>query len=262
MNDELEGLIEVSLRRAKLPPAPDSLRSRAASLVTPTAALETKPVVQGRSSRSRPWLLLPAAAILVALVAVTLLLPGTPRPPTEVDGLPVLSVSQVLAQRAAGGLRNQPVAVGGFWTNAVIGHSCAVGAYSELEDLCHAREYGISVLNEPVLKFGRFHQIVYEAKGPHLTPYLPHDLAGLDRMYGLPWVNGEQYPPVPIVVVGHFDDRLADRCQPDRQQECRDRLVVDWIAYFNPRAAGWAEGIPTIEPTPPPPPPTYAAPAS
>jgi hypothetical protein len=95
MTADMEDRLRTSLCLAKLPPAPDHLRVRAASLATPNAALAPKPVNEGRSSRSRPWLLLPAAAILVALVGVALLIPGAP-PPTVVDGLPVLSVSEVL----------------------------------------------------------------------------------------------------------------------------------------------------------------------
>lgn len=255
MNADLEDRVQASLHRAKLPPASDYLRSRVASLVT-TSATEPAPVDSRRPSRRRAWLLLPAAAILAALAGLSLLMPGAP-PPTVVDGLPVLSVSQVLAERAAGGLNTQPVAVGGYWTDAEIGHSCAAAVRSELEPGCHDREFGITELNEPVLKFGRFSQIVYEAQGPHLTPYLAHDLARLDELFGLPLVNRERFPPVPIVVVGHFDDPLADRCQPENRQACRDRLVVDKIAYFNPGLARWAPGIPTIEPSDPPPPSHY-----
>ncbi len=201
-------------------------------------------------------MLLPAAAILVALAGLSVLSHGSP-PPTVVDGLPVLSVGEVLRQRAAGGLRNQPVAVGGYWTDAVIGHSCVMAERSELEPQCNDGEYGITEFNEPILKIGRYVEIVYRARGPWLTPYLARDLDGLDALFGLPRSNGEQHAPVPIVVIGHFDDPLAGRCRPELRDGCLDRLVVERIAYFNPGAARWASDIPTIEPTPPPAPSHY-----
>lgn len=261
MTADLEDRLRTSMHSAKLPPAPDYLRRRTASLVTPTAALKPKAVHLGGSSRSRPWLLLPAAAILVALVGMALLIPGAP-PPTVVDGLPVLSVSDVLAQRAGGGLRNQPVAVGGYWSDGSVAHMCAppLGQPGVLELYCADGEFGITERNEPITLVGRFHQFVYIAQGPHLTPFFEQGEPGTGS-YWHPDGTGWGSPPVPIVVVGHFDDPRADLCQASARQICLDRLVVDRIAYFNPGLARWPPGIPTPEPTDPPAPPTYAPPA-
>jgi hypothetical protein len=63
------------------------------------------------------------------------------------------------------------------------------------------------------------------------------------RRFNLPVVNNQQYRPVPIVVVGHFDDARARECQDSAQQLCADRLVVTRIAAFD-----W-EGVPTPAPT-------------
>lgn len=255
MTTDLEGMLRTGLHLAKLPPAPDHLRSRAALLVTPMAAAQPKPTHESRSSRSRPLLLLPAAAIVVALVGLSLLIPGA-APPTVVDGLPVLSVSQILAQRAAGGLRNQPVAVGGYWSDGSVAHSCGPPQSNPgvLELYCRDGEFGITELNEPIIVIDRGGYVT-EPQGPHLTPYLPSDVPGLDALRGLPIINGQRYLPVPIVVVGHFDDPGAAQCRAEARQLCMDRLVVDKIAYFNPGAVATPGITPSPTPFPSPGPP-------
>lgn len=258
MTDDLESQIRESLRLSKLPIAPDHLRQRVAKSLTLVGIDE--PQVRGvdRNRRGRPWLLLPATAILMALAGLSLLIPGSP-PPTVVDGLPVLSVSEVLAQRAAGGLRDQPVAVGGYWSYTAIALSCAApnGRPGALEIYCYDGLSGITERNEPIFLLGRYVETTWQAKGPHLTPYVPSGLAGGERLFGQPTNDGQQFPPIPIVVVGHFDDRRAADCRPEARQLCLDRLVVDRIVYFNPGAASWAANIPTREPSPPPAPSHY-----
>jgi hypothetical protein len=151
-----------------------------------------------------------------------------------------MSVSQVLDARAAGGLRNQPVAVGGFWSDGSVGLSCAApvpwAQPGELELYCTDGLWGITELKEPVIVIDRDG---YETppSGPHLTPFIPNDLPGSDGLFSLPRVNGERYLLVPIVVAGHFDDPRAAQCRPAARQICLDRLVVDKIAYFNRAAA-------------------------
>jgi hypothetical protein len=202
----------------------------------------------------RPPIWLVAIVALVAVTGALRVLGDTP--PTSVDGLRVMTVSEVLSARASGELRNQPVAVGGYWSDDLIGHSCAAAERQALQPGCHDNEYGITEMNEPMLRLGRFAGIMYRVQGPSITPYLPQDLVGLDGLYRQ-GPDGDHFPPIPIVVVGHFDDPLAQLCRPDLRQGCLDRLVVDRIAYLNPGAAHWDEAIPTLEPTVLPAPPVY-----
>jgi hypothetical protein len=198
-----------------------------------------------------------AAALLAALaVALAFVLAGSP-PPTNVDGLRVMTVTEVLFQRASGGLRNQPVAVGGYWSNGSVGHMCTVSFAQpgELELPCVDGEFGITELNEPIRLVGRFSYFT-EANGPHLTPFFDQELPA-GASYWHPDGTGWGSPPVPIVVVGHFDDPRAELCQAANRQRCLDRLVVDWVAYFNPSLARWAPNTPTPEPTDPPAPSHY-----
>jgi len=257
MTEEFEDRIRASLKLSKLPVAPDRLRERVASLITPRTWAKEEAINQDRPSRKSALVLLPAAAILVALAGLSLLLPGAP-PPTVVDGLPVLSVSEVLAQRAAGGLRNQPVAVGGYWSGSSLVASCAppVGIPGVLELYCTGTYDGITERNEPFALIGRFHQYVYTAQGPYLTPFFDQGDPGATNFWH-PDGSGWGSPPVPIVVIGHFDDPRAALCLADSQQLCLDRLVVERVAYYNPGLAHWPPGIPSPEPTDPPAPSHY-----
>ena len=249
MNADIEDRMRSSLQRAQLPLAPDHLRSRAAAAMETKATDELRPIQQRRTSRSRPWLLLPAAAILVALVGVTLLIPGAPLP-TVVDGLPVMTVSAVLDARAAGGLRNQPVAVGGYWSYDDVALFCQFGVpLGSLLLSCEDRLRGITERDEPVFLIGTHGETLWQAQGPHLYPYFAADTAEVDKLFEMA-PGGAPYPPVPIVVVGHFDDPRAALCHA-REQECADRLVVDRVAYYNRNLAQWPAGIPTPEPTDP-----------
>ena len=85
-----------------------------------------------------------------------------------------------------------------------------------------------------------------EGAGPWLTPYIPDQLPGMEALFSLPIINGQRYPPVPIVVVGHFSDPRAEDCRPIARKLCEDRLVLDRIAVFDPGV------VPTPAPTPSP----------
>src|SRR5580765_7624874 len=108
--------------------------------------------------------------------------------------------------------------------------SCAAPdqATGELELYCNDRMFGISELDEPIVVISK-HGFATEGSGPWLTPYLTGDVAGAADLFNLPTINGQRFPPVPIVVVGHFNDPRAVKCRPIARKLCRDRLVVDRI---------------------------------
>jgi hypothetical protein len=45
------------------------------------------------------------------------------------------------------------------------------------------------------------------------------------------WLPAKMGVPEQVALFGHFDDPAAARCSPDRQQVCRDRFVVDLVAW-------------------------------
>ena len=168
----------------------------------------------------------------------------------EVDGLPVMTVSEALAAHEASGLPDGRVAMHGYWTAYQVMHTCVPPPPGEqpgeLELRCNDGEFGITERNEPIWVVDiRRGQVTYTARGPHLTPWIPNDLPRIEELFTLPFINGQWYPPVPIVVVGHFDDERAMDCRLEAQQLCRDRLVIDRIMEFEPGA------VPTPGVTPP-----------
>ena len=175
--------------------------------------------------------------------------------PATVDGLPVMTISEAIAQRDAGTLGDHPVAISGFWSGQMVMHSCAApnGRTGELENYCHDGEFGLTELDEHIEVVDQ-HGFVTVGTGPKLTPFVGNDLAGADALFNLPYVNGQLFPPVPIVVVGHFDDPRAADCRPVTRQLCKERLVLDRIVSFDPGS------LPTPAPTPTPTPFPFADP--
>jgi hypothetical protein len=179
--------------------------------------------------------------------------------PATVDGKSVLSVSEAIRQRDAGDLGSDPVAIRGYWSNPSVAHSCAAPDHQtgDLEIYCHDREFGITELNEAI-EIISLHGEVTTGSGPWLTPFISGEVEGADDVFNLPMVNGQRFPPVPIVVVGHFNDPRSKDCGAEAQQVCRDRLVIDRIVYFHPEAVPSPAPSPTPTPFPssdPPPPP-------
>jgi hypothetical protein len=271
---EFERDLRQRLQALDLPPAPPALAAAARA-----ATVSGRP--RGRRDRRGTWIVLAAATLLVggglavasgALVnrmppenpsqasptAPAIAADGTAGPsatpapghsfPAEVDGRHVLTVSELQAERASGLLEDGSIALAGYWSYGAGAHSCApprTGQPGDLELYCHDGEYGITELNEQVLVIPTNPDAPpVRAEGPMLTPWLPNE----DWVYplvALPPVNGQPFPPVPIVVLGHLDDPRAADCRPEAQELCRDRLVIDRIVDFRP------EDVPT--PAPPSP---------
>ena len=194
MNDDLERRLRTGLSLDGLPTAPDELRTHLEQL----ADREPRPM--------RSWLAFAAAIFTMALLGIALLgivwigdltAPAptptpTPSPtpvaptatpiptvaaPASVEGIPVMTVSELLAARAAGELVDRPVALKGFWTNRSIGHSCNAprGKVGDLEIRCHDGEFGITEQFEAIgdlTSDARW----FPAEGPHLTPWVSEEV--------------------------------------------------------------------------------------
>ncbi len=77
--------------------------------------------------------------------------------------------------------------------------------------------------------------------GPRLVPFVSEPLLAV---LPIAPVGDQPHPPVPLVVVGHFDDPRAAACQPEARQACLDRFVLDRVVVFDPAA------VPAPTPTP------------
>jgi hypothetical protein len=177
----------------------------------------------------------------------------SPTPPATVDGLPIQTVSDLLSARANGTARGGPSALRGYWTVRVVMHSCQAPRHQtgDLELYCSDGEWGITELDEEIQHLDIQRQANETSirgtppAGPHLTPWVPNEVDAT-RLFRLPFVNGQFWPPVPIVVVGHFDDPKALECVAEVRQTCLDRFVIDRIVSFDPDA------LPSPAPSPSP----------
>lgn len=214
-----------------------------------------RPVVRTRLRALGGQPLLPLTLVgLVALGAVVAVArfgptPGTLAPSTTaaaVDDPGAMTVSEVLAARAAGGLQSMSVTVEGYWSDRSVIHSCGApeGQPGELELYCVDGEFGITELNEPIREYDADFQYT-EATSPRLTPYVPNEPA-FAPLFNLPFTNGQFYPPVPIIVGGHFDDPRSSDCRAEARQLCADRLVLERVVSFEP------DSVPPSTPTPAP----------
>jgi hypothetical protein len=279
MIDHFETRVGLELQRLALPAASDALRSRIHEVPV------LNPRVRGRRNERhhRSILIAAAAALVVAVGGGALLLSGgnpflpsdtpavttspSPTPlgqaslPSTVDGRPVLTISEAIAKRDSGDLGPNAVAIRGYWSDASVAHSCQApkGQPGVLEIYCHEREFGITELDEPIEVVSE-HGFTAEGSGPWLTPYVNEGVAGVNALFSLPVINGQRFPPVPIVVVGHFDDPRTADCRPEAKQLCRDRLVIDRIVVFERNAVSTPAPTPspTLFPFADPPPAPYA----
>lgn len=267
MNDDLENRLQATLHAERLPEAPVGLRAFAAEL-------EGRPHEPSVPRWRRPVMGLVPVGLGIAIVAVLLVrfqsnsvdLPGatiSPPKPSEVakiDGLEVNTVGELLAGRARGEAVGGPYALRGFWSTRPGGMGCVPpddGQPGDLELWCDRGEWAITEDPEPVyslVRTGLGRTIATPASGPMLQPMA---MSGDDwkRLRSLPT---REWPPVPIIVIGHFDDPLADQCRPAARQLCLDRFMIDEIVEFDPDVPVAPVARPTATPFPqsdPPPPP-------
>ena len=207
-----------------------------------------------------------AAAVAVAIAAVagcsapsssSSLSAATPGPtsvqPTAVSSLTPAptgyAVSEAIALRDAGALGSDPISLVGYWTNRSIAHSCAAPPQpeGEIDIWCHDGEYGITEANEAIGQLTNDSRFI-PAVSAHLTPFVPKDFES--TLFG--GLMQLEFPPVPIVVKGHFDDPRAAECHKSRVQNCRERLVLDEILAWDSLSVPPATPPPTPTPFPSP----------
>ena len=223
----------------------------------------TSPARFGMPHIGQPWSLA-AAAVVVILVGAAMVgpaafsLPGAPAgasaspsvaataapgasaTPTEqaipgsVFGLPVVHVHDAIAVRDSG-VDDREIAVSGWFTPAPpvsCGGDAADIAESPVVAHCPDELVWLSEDAGSYVHVTGDRLDTEAPKGPALNP----DLDGLDRSWfpdlPVPGTDGGS-TPVDVVLVGHFDDRRAWRCQA----ACRDRFVVDSVATVH--------GVPT-----------------
>jgi len=177
--------------------------------------------------------------------------PGVRPTPTEqaipgsVLGLPIVHVTDAIAVRDAHA-DNRELAVQGWFTPAVL-MSCGPAPApdspaptaplaSELPRECPNQSIpnqSIWWLDEEAESLIHVTGDTSNADSP-LSPAFNLDLGGLDTSWApaLPVIGTDgDSTPTDVVLVGHFGDRRAALCLQFDQAACRDRFVVDSVAF-------------------------------
>jgi hypothetical protein len=167
---------------------------------------------------------------IVAVVGIAALAVRARDTPADIDGLPVLTVSQALAMRDSGQARGRILAVQGFYSSGG-GHLCTAprGPTSELEGWlrCNSQDSALAERDEPA---GATNDVFLVPVGPHLRPHFPGYTRGD--------LNVRPGETAEVVLLGHFADRRSRLCSPERLMECQEVFFVDRVA----RAAGRSLG--------------------
>jgi hypothetical protein len=178
-------------------------------------------------------------AMLVAAVGVALLLTGwlRSRPttetatasfPVEAGGLKTISVRDALLIQAGDDSSN--IAVAGWFQQTFV-LSCPftlVPPVPVIEGPCALTGWLMAGPESIVHVTGNG----MDTNGPH-GPALQTAFDGPGIRWANPLPKVGDSAPTPVVLVGHFNDPRAPRCQPENRQECADRFVVTAVAWAN-----------------------------
>lgn len=169
------------------------------------------------------------AAVLM-LAGCTVAPTPTFEPPSQIDGLPVITISQAIARRDAG--EAGPMAIGGWYTRGP-SHSCPAPALPDgtprdphpLELWCREADWVLAEQPETSMvvteRDGAISVESRELSGMALHPMVgQHD----DALFP---PGAQTWDPIPVVFIGHFGDPGAFDCLPEFLLTCLERFVVD-----------------------------------
>jgi hypothetical protein len=149
--------------------------------------------------------------------------------PSEVAGLPVISVAHAVELLRAGKLDGDAVAVAGYYQEVV--PSCPYpGRYiGPLESWCRfdafADTQAGAQLCEPEGSNG---MSCHQPTGTYLAPFFMSETSGDVSTWLTAGATGE---PAALVLIGHAGDARQWQCTASTQGECANAFVVDRIAW-------------------------------
>jgi hypothetical protein len=162
--------------------------------------------------------------------------PTSPAHPSSVLGLDVVTVPDALAVRDAG-LDDRELAVVGWYAPVPL-ISCGLAPreqpVSPVQLRCPDERVWLMQDAETLVETSGDRESFKPPVGPALNP----DLDDLDRSWEPPpWQVGDANIPRPahVVLIGHFDDRRSLLCPAAEVTACRDRFVVDRVAWVDGR---------------------------
>jgi hypothetical protein len=154
-------------------------------------------------------------------------LPSASEPPSEVAGLPVISVERAVGLLRSGKLDGQAVAVAGYFDEEL--PPCAYpGRYiGPLETWCRIVAFTDTKADAQLCNSNG----CSGPSGTNLAPWFMTETSGDPLSFRTGGPTGE---PVALVIIGHAGDARQWQCTAATQAECASAFVVDRVA--------WAEG--------------------
>jgi hypothetical protein len=145
-------------------------------------------------------------------------------------GLDAILVSDAIRARANGVATDMTVA---GWFQQPFLHSCPAPLVPEIPNIegCPASAGWLLAQPESVVHHQGNRQWTSPATGPSIDVVFDGPGHGWER----PLPPDGDATPTPAVLVGHFHDPRAPRCQPANRQECDTEFVVTHVA--------WADGL-------------------
>jgi hypothetical protein len=154
------------------------------------------------------------------------LIPSDGTFPSEVAGLPVISVAQAVELLGSGKLDGQSVAVGGYYNEVALPCPFPNRYIGPLESWCRMVAFtdtrAAAQLCQPEGTNGTSCSPPSQA---NLAPFFMSETSGDAGT----WQNGAE--PVALVLIGHAGDARQWQCTTATQAECANAFVVDRIAW-------------------------------
>ena len=155
--------------------------------------------------------------------------PPNPRFPSEVAGLPVISVAHAVELLRAGKLDGEAVAVAGYYQE--FDPSCPYpGRYiGPLESWCRFRAFADTQAGAQLCEpEGSNGMSCHQPTGTYLAPFFMSETSGEVWTWLTGGATGE---PAALVLIGHAGDARQWQCTASTQGECANAFVVDGIAW-------------------------------
>jgi len=146
--------------------------------------------------------------------------------PSEVAGLPVISVAHAVELLRSGQLEGQAVAVAGYYDEMALPCPFPGRYIGPLETWCRMVAFTDTRASAQLCQsFGSSGGSCSQPSGPNLAPFFMSETSGDIGS----WQNGAQ--PIALVVIGHAGDARQWQCTAATQAECASAFVVDRIAW-------------------------------
>jgi hypothetical protein len=173
----------------------------------------------------------PSVGVSVSPSAIASPPPSASAFPSEVAGLPVISVASADELLRSGKLDGQAVAVAGYY-NAMALPCPYPGRYiGPLEGWCRLVAFTDTLAGAQLCKSsGASGVSCSQPSGTNLAPFFVSETSGDAWSWLTAGATGE---PAALVIIGHAGDARQWQCTAATQAECASAFVVDRIAWAN-----------------------------